>query len=558
MDFKTYISAIERKLSQMTEIQKTDWIYNQARIVEENQRKDFLDSLSGRKNNYTELMPGNILEWCNQIDSGEIYFETEEYEYYEEGAWESDWRTEYHDVFGIIPFLGEAINTCYQLLWQKEYDSTVQLLNRIFNLTFHTDCENDWSSEFADGLSIDDLASEGLFSGDFRKMSLCLLYACYQTNTGQDRIEKIYEYLKQKQCSAIVLTDVFAYGPEKITDEMDFMIKWRTFLMNAFGDRAAELLVDACIYIGGDDYLLETAEENVNNHPHLYKVCCERKYHCKEYEMCIEIAEEAVKQIDANKVIRADISDIAIKAAKEIEYENVAHFYKTAFYSNPNSWHLLRLFKLEDKNVLEEALKMVQTLEPVSFPQNTGSVENRKAAIYDRNQKMFYLFLLGDYKDIMKECQKNDSYLGWSSDIKGTIIPLLLLYLKKDEKQRTCAERNLIEQIKYRIQFESIENELFDEYLSIWRNSGIIPENEDNIYIQWLSREIDERTEHVVGGGHRKSYYKAAELIVVLGAIKEERGEINGMQNLVNYYKKQHSRKRAFREEIDTLAKKCL
>lgn len=130
-----------RNNHQMTEIQKTDWIYNQARIVEENQRKDFLDSLSGRKNNHTELMPGNILEWCNQIDSGEIYFETEEYEYYEEGAWESDWRTEYHDVFGIIPFLGEAINTCYQLLWQKEYDTTFQLLDRIFRLTFHTDCK---------------------------------------------------------------------------------------------------------------------------------------------------------------------------------------------------------------------------------------------------------------------------------------------------------------------------------------------------------------------------------------------------------------------------------
>lgn len=32
----------------------------------------------------------------------------------------------------------------------------------------------------------------------------------------------------------------------------------------------------------------------------------------------------------------------------------------------------------------------------------------------------------------------------------------------------------------------------------------------------------------------------------MLGAIKEERGEINGMQNLINYYKKQHSRKRHF------------
>ncbi len=557
MDFKTYISAVERQLSQMSEIQKTDWIYNQARIVEENQRKDFLENLSGRKNNHAELMAGSILEWCNQIDSGEIYFETEEYEYYEEGAWESDWRTEYHDVSGIIPFLGEAINACYQMLWQKEYDSTFQLLDRIFRLTFHTDCENDWSSEYADGLSIDDLASEGLFSGDFKKMSLSLLYACYQTNTGQDRIEKIYEYLKREQCSAIVLTDIFAYGPEKITDEMEFMIKWRTFLMNASGDRAAELLVDACIYIGGDDYLLKTAEENVKTHPHLYKVCCERKHQCHDYAKCIAIAEAAVKQIDVNKIIRADISDVAIKSAKEIGNENVAHFYQDAFYSNPNSWHLLRLFKLEDKTVLEEALKRVQTLKPISFPDNTGSVENREVAICDRNQKMLYLFLLGDYKDIMKECQKKDSYLGWSFDIKGTIIPLLLLYLKKDEKHRTCAERNLIEQIKNRIQFESTENELFDEYLTIWRNSGIIPENENKRYIQWLSREIDERTEHVVGGGHRKSYYKAAELIVVLGAIKEERGEINGMQNLINYYKKQHSRKRAFREEIDILAKKC-
>lgn len=36
----------------------------------------------------------------------------------------------------------------------------------------------------------------------------------------------------------------------------------------------------------------------------------------------------------------------------------------------------------------------------------------------------------------------------------------------------------------------------------------------------------------------------------------EERGEINGMQNLIDHYKKQHSRKRAFRSEIDELAEK--
>lgn len=555
MDYKTYISAVEKQLSQMTEEQKTDWIYAQARTVEENQRKKFLDILSGKEKTYTELMPGEILEWCHQIDGGEIYFEAEEYEYYEEGDWDSDWRIEYHDIFGISSFLKKAIDTCNQLLWQKEYDSAFQLLDRICRLEFHTDCEDDGLSEYDEGLTIEELVAEGLFSIDFKKLSLCLLYACYQTNTGQDRLEKLYEYLRWKQCSTIVLTDVFAYGPEKIADERKFMEKWRTFLMDTSGDRAAELLVDACIYLGGDEYLLRTAEENVKKHPYLYKVCCERRYQCRDYAACIAIAEAAVKQIDVNKVIRADISDIAIQAAKEMGNQNAGHFYQDAFYSNPNSWHLLRLYKLENKIVIAEALKRVQNLEVLPFSGNTGSAEEKEAAIYDRNQKILYRFLLGDYNDILKKCHKNASYLGWSSDLKGIIVPLLLLYLKKDEEQKTCAERNLIEQIKYRIQFESTENESFDEYLTIWRNSCNMPEAEKEMYIQWLRREIDKRTEHVVGGGYRKSYYKAAELIVLLGAILEERGEAGGMCKLVDYYKKQNSRKRAFRDEIDALAK---
>lgn len=32
-------------------------------------------------------------------------------------------------------------------------------------------------------------------------------------------------------------------------------------------------------------------------------------------------------------------------------------------------------------------------------------------------------------------------------------------------------------------------------------------------YLDWLSIEVDNRTENVVGGGHRHSYYKAAELM---------------------------------------------
>lgn len=38
-----------------------------------------------------------IQDWKDQIDEGELYLDTEEYEDYSDGYWESDWITEYYD-----------------------------------------------------------------------------------------------------------------------------------------------------------------------------------------------------------------------------------------------------------------------------------------------------------------------------------------------------------------------------------------------------------------------------------------------------------------------------
>lgn len=551
MDFKTYITAVEEQLHQMTEAQKTDWIFAKARSIEESQRESFLDDLADRKKTCLELDPDNIFDWCRQIEEGKIYFETEEY--YREGAWDDDWEIEYHDIFDIIPYLEKAVHTCFQLLWQKEYDIVFRLLDRIYSLRFATDYE-DILFGGDEKLTIKQLAEEGLFHTDFKNMSLCLLYACYQIYIGKSRIDSLYQHLIELPCDTIVLTDVFAYGPDKIEDEELFMKKWHRFLMDIPGNLAAELLVDACIYLGGDDYLLKTAEANVENHPYLYKKCCERKYQCQDYAGCIAIAEAATKHIDDNMVIRADISDIAIESAKKLGNEGqMSYFYQVSFYSDPNSWHLLRLYQLEDKAIMEEAFKRVQGLKVTASIGNTKLTEKKQTVIYGNNTKALYRFLLGDYNDILDKCQKSNTYLGWSSDIKGIVIPLFLLYLKKDGENKTCAERQLIEEIKLRIQFQ--KGKPFDQYLSFWRKSGFMAEEDKEKYIPWLRREVDQRTKNVVGGGFRHSYYKAAELIVLLGAVLEERGEIKNRQDFVDYYKKQYSRKRAFRSEIDELAK---
>ena len=42
-----------------------------------------------------------ILEWQKQIDEGELYLDSEEYEDYSSGYWDADWITDYYDNQGV-------------------------------------------------------------------------------------------------------------------------------------------------------------------------------------------------------------------------------------------------------------------------------------------------------------------------------------------------------------------------------------------------------------------------------------------------------------------------
>ncbi|HCS10748.1 MAG TPA: hypothetical protein DIV40_04755 [Clostridiales bacterium] len=86
-----------------------------------------------------------------------------------------------------------------------------------------------------------------------------------------------------------------------------------------------------------------------------------------------------------------------------------------------------------------------------------------------------------------------------------------------------------------------------------WREKQTLTEDQYEKYISWLKNEIDKRTEGVVGGGYRNSYYKAAVLIASLGETLESNGIANGRTRTIEHYRKLHSRKRAFKAEFELL-----
>ena len=71
-----------------------------------------------------------------------------------------------------------------------------------------------------------------------------------------------------------------------------------------------------------------------------------------------------------------------------------------------------------------------------------------------------------------------------------------------------------------------------------------------NKYIDWLKDIIDKRVDAIVSNSHRKSYFKAAILVIALNEVLES-NDIQNKDDFINYYYKKYSRHSAFRRELN-------
>ncbi|MCT4596527.1 MAG: hypothetical protein N4A50_01440 [Vallitalea sp.] len=166
--------------------------------------------------------------------------------------------------------------------------------------------------------------------------------------------------------------------------------------------------------------------------------------------------------------------------------------------------------------------------------------------------KSIIRFFGGDYNYTKSECMADEKYLGWSQSLKGLSI-LLFLILLENENKESKAKNRIVEDIKLRLEIYAEPQFIpdFEEMMFCWKTKMSLINNRKD-YIVWIQDEVDKRVEAVVGGGYRKSYHKGAELIVYLGQVLESNGE-KGSVRLVDKYRKIHSRKRAFKSELNDL-----
>ena len=563
MTYRDFTKTVDEHLQNMTEEEKTKWIHELARKQKEHQWNDFLASFTGSTQTDYSKQIKEIYDFISKVEDGELYFDCEEVEYYEEGYWESDYRTEYKDSMEIGEKLSQAFDITENLLNNKQYQQAAELYEQL--CTISVTVFGDYGDY--DPLDLTDMINEELISVSTKAIGLNLLYSHYQCLSGSYRIKRFIYYFSQKMFDKIKFNEILTVGPEELNNINDFLEDWICALSELKTNRSGELLTEACLEIGGVERLHKEAQKLYMVHPVLYENLCKQYMDTEQYEKCEDAGLEALAKIQKNLTIRSRIAYMLLSAAlKRGNTEIIPHVIIESFYSRSSLNNFFRLFDLPDyKKIAADAARYVESLQNDS-PSRTGFFEWSSYGIkntrkYDQweinsltlNDKIIICFFNMEFESVIEKCKLNKGFLGWSSgDIRGVIVPLFLLMMNKNN-DISKAGKALVNDIIHKLDFEEHDNQTFIDSFLIWKDKVSLTNGQFEYISQWLREMVQKRTDAVVGGNYRKSYHKAAKLIVALGEMLESNKDYGAKEREIAYYKKLHSRKSAFRSELDDL-----
>lgn len=502
-----------------------------------------------------------IQGWMNQIDEGELYLNTDGYEDYSNGYWDSEWITDYYDNQGIGDKITSAVRFAKDCIDDRRYREANFIYEWLWEMLIST-AEDD--GEAAD---LELLIEEEIVGEDIKQLALLTLYADYQVREPEERAGDIYLYFSHHPFQNIHIEDMFQVGRENLEGTDQFMKDWAELLKTKSGDTESRLLKEAVLYNEGVDGLVKIADESSKTHPSLYLEVMKEYDKNHDYSKMEQIGEKALLKIDSNMIIRSEIALKAAYAASCLGHtENVMRFCWESFRSDSIVRNLLRLFGTKEmaelygiraKEVLTSGIKS----NSVMFGRNTELRQN----IIVENQYHMLEFFTGDFSAVKAASKNPQGSLGWSSCFikEGICLFLLYLYEKALPTKAAAAVANTVGFMESSVGNDTMdfESEIIEEsrkyktgifwnYFQRWKHYFPMEQKEKEQYLAWAEKIVHSRAEAIVGGQHRRQYAEVAVLLAMIAEIKEQMGKMGAKQSIFAVYKKKFPRHSAFQAEM--------
>lgn len=528
MEYKDYIDDVKKLIKNMSEQEKTDWIYNYARTCNKSNWHDLLKSLTSKTIEDVQFNQDEFDQFIDEVENQELWIESREEEYYDDSVHDYNSNAVYLTNCKLLIALNNYISTAIKLIENEDYLIGFEILDKLSQLMVVTNNEYGYVEE----LSLNDLYDRNLIRVVKYVYYQNFLYAAFNINKS---IEEIYLIFKQYGKQDLVFSDLLAFGSQELKFDHQFYQNWIDFLENEPGDLAAILIKDACYLDGGIDKLTTTVTKIGEIHPLLYQETINLYLKKNDIDQAVKIGLQAIAKIPEQFIARANIAKTLIPY-----YSDKAFLYEVTFLSNPTVFNCLRLYSEKcDFDYIKETFKQINYQDDnVIF---SSQAEEYAINCLNNYQRQIINYLLNDF-DIIEKLDEIESL-----DIKE-IFMFLSIMLLKDHNLNFVADKNIIEELENYFDISDFDKNNFEKYLKLWKQSININEIQKEKLINWLTKSI------IINNMYKENYVnkdkKLASLIVGLAEVLYSNQEIENIETYIQEYLTKYSCSAKLKSEL--------
>ncbi len=540
MESKEFYRKIDEYIKTIKKEEIIDFVNNIIRKIPESKFEEILCIINNNNSNMSEIeIKQKIKEYkkkFKEIEEGNLCFYAEQYEDYSYG-WDN-WSVEYTDKDNLGELITNSVEYAVKLVNYKEYRYAKEIFDMVVDTNYQAYDEN-MGETFE--ISLLDIRENELISVNISTLCLYIIYVTYQTSSN--KVKDIYNYFKNNHnFRNISIEDSFKLGIEQLTNLDDFFAEWINFLSQTKGDIEYRLLKEALIYtdyIGYERYVSEITK----NQPKLYIDIFNHLEKENKINELVDLGKKVLISINNNS--RAG-SDIALYLAS-VDIKNKEKYICEAFMFDTNILNLLRIINNGYYSKIENDIR-----NKIVYVSTKNNEE-----INEIDKETYYLlqFFSGNFEEFYNESIKHKKLLGWTNSFEKTSVYLWLLLLN-ETNQKTKSYSKIISDIFSDIGYSEKENQFLEDNIDKiwkkWKGNFKLDETIKIKVIKWLNKLIEKRVEAIMEGNYRKSYYKAALLVVAYGEMILSQN-LGTKEECIKYYMNKYSRRSAFKSELNEL-----
>lgn len=580
MNLPMFLKKVDALTSKLSHEKLEGFIHETARTLSEERRDHFLDTLENfsgevsrkntKNNGYDDLLADieEVKKKLLEINEGERCLDSE---YNEE--WDDWYNSDVDEVLfmdpeGVLDDINEAIGLIHRCVDMEAYKEGYELAEILSVLEVTAD--GDYSDFDGGPLYIYDLAEYRLLSYEFKKLVKECLYLTYMGNVLMDRPDEIFCIMGNFQCYDISLENILQSGNDELPQFDEFLAQWIIYLGEQKSRYAGKLLREAQAMLKDEDVQIENARKYAANHPSLYQQFLDMKLDSGKNEKMLSIGMEALDKISCRYVVRSEIALLTAEYACRLQNKEATETcWIEAFRSHSTVVNYLRVrLQTENWTKYKDAVKAIyeqtykETEEKSKHENNRYDLEQHEENSLYKNEYCLILFLEEQFDRVFQIGMNEKDALGWSSTFmkQGLALFLLLFYEGED---LTAGLRSMLNRVSTACRFDANEyfkgtevhgqadgNDVFWKLFCLWKNNVHVSENQREKWLDKIDKWIELRVAGIMNANRRNYYGECASYIAAFGEVQESLGNLSAKSYIMEKYKNEYSRRRAFHQEL--------